>query len=754
MQYRRSEATDIGLNSKKGGLYFLSVNFSSLKKEKGALRLDLLSSVLPVLLLSTNLCLLGTFHIYASNSGEFVASFQEMLVSGLVSLWLILTLILLVPVLLLKNPWGQTLRLTFLFLGVVTYTHGNLLVWDVGVLDGTPLDFTKSGRNLVDLAIWLVAAAIFLKWRQVLLRQGWQVAILLLVLQAAGAIQLQWTKPASRIDGSDTLPPELPIVSSQGNVFHLVLDGFQASIFESLLERENRLGADLPGFTFFRDSTTSSPVTYLSIPASLTGVPYRFDTTISHYHEQALNGQNIYSELAEKGYSIDIATPVWWNPPRSFYSSYFRVPAPYSFGSEATRTSVAKLLDVSLFRQTPHFLKPLVYRSGNWWLSSLLNGAGTQFEHFAHNSFLLDLTDQLTVIDGSPRYKFIHLVTPHAPLVTREDCSFIGHEVEYTFENTAAQSLCTLENSLNFVRRLMELGVYDESLILIHSDHGGGVGFDLKTSDGNTVDSSKALDRLWGNPLPLLLIKPPYAQGRLHISDTWAELSDIPATILDLLGLEPNFPGTRLFAEGSSKNRSRYFYNSLIHRNDAAAKDRFDQFTEYEIRGSVYDLTAWDIRSEHEVNPLNDREKYIFGTRLSFGTEGTFRAFIESGWAMSTDKAITWTNGKAASLLIPFEKTQTDILLSARVKPFLAPGLIDSQRVTVRVGGSEISRFSLEKGEFQMIEVEIPAGLLMADGSTRISVELPDAISPSQLNVSPDRRMLGLAFYELQFEAR
>ena len=286
MQYRRSEATDIGLNSKKGGLYFLSVNFSSLKKEKGALRLDLLSSVLPVLLLSTNLCLLGTFHIYASNSGEFVASFQEMLVSGLVSLWLILTLILLVPVLLLKNPWGQTLRLTFLFLGVVTYTHGNLLVWDVGVLDGTPLDFTKSGRNLVDLAIWLVAAAIFLKWRQVLLRQGWQVAILLLVLQAAGAIQLQWNKPASRIDGSDTLPPELPIVSSQGNVFHLVLDGFQASIFESLLERENRLGADLPGFTFFRDSTTSSPVTYLSIPASLTGVPYRFDTTISHYHEQ------------------------------------------------------------------------------------------------------------------------------------------------------------------------------------------------------------------------------------------------------------------------------------------------------------------------------------------------------------------------------------------------------------------------------------------------------------------------------------
>ena len=102
------------------------------------------------------------------------------------------------------------------------------------------------------------------------------------------------------------------------------------------------------------------------------------------------------------------------------------------------------------------------------------------------------------------------------------------------------------------MQRLKALDVYGNSLIVIYGYHGGGVPFEMRTADGRVTTSTDSLRWVWGNPLPLVLIKPPVASGWVRISDLAVALTDIPATIADLLGEGGHpFPGQSMFAEPS-----------------------------------------------------------------------------------------------------------------------------------------------------------------------------------------------------------
>jgi len=236
-------------------------------------------------------------------------------------------------------------------------------------------------------------------------------------------------------------PKELAAFSINSNVIHIILDGYQASVFEQLLTEQPGLAKDFSGFTFFRDASTSSAITYLSVPAALSGKAFKNDQLISAYQERALRGHNLFSFLADNGYSLDVATPSWWNEPNELFASYYRIPGPYTDAHGALLSTALLLADISLYRQTPHFLKSMIYRSGAWLLSGwLVVKPEQQFAHFAHNAFFMDLIDKLAVAPSGPRYKFIHLVTPHPPLVTLADCSFAGASLEYSRDAFIQQS--------------------------------------------------------------------------------------------------------------------------------------------------------------------------------------------------------------------------------------------------------------------------------------------------------------------------
>jgi len=237
-------------------------------------RRQIVAAITPALLLTLNLLIFGTFLVFIQNRGEFQVSYTSILSQYYLPALLLIALISLLYLLPSKR-FHLALNAIVILLGLMTYTHGNLLTWDTGVLDGTPLDLSKTWRSVTDAGLWLAAAVLCFRYRQLLLTHGWKICLVLIVFQLAGAVQNTIVKRPETPQQSKIMPPHLARFSRAGNVVHIILDGFQSTIFEELLEEHPEIRQKLAGFTFFRGATTSSDVTYLSVPATLTGKPFK-----------------------------------------------------------------------------------------------------------------------------------------------------------------------------------------------------------------------------------------------------------------------------------------------------------------------------------------------------------------------------------------------------------------------------------------------------------------------------------------------
>jgi hypothetical protein len=714
---------------------------------------NLLRRDLPALALALSLAILGPAYVYLTNPGEFIidlgAMSGQVLLAAALGIWALFSALSRLP-----NKAGRAFTLFTLFLVFTSYVHGNLLLWDTGVLDGAPLGLGNNKRNAIDAVLWIALAWLVWSARDWMWRRGWMVCLLLLTFQCAGLIQAHVRQAAPAPSSYSDMPDSLARFSEGGNVVHLVLDGFQGSIFSLLLDDYPGWRGELDGFTFFPNAITPSSVTYLSVPAALTGVAFRNDRPISSYHQETLGGHTLYDAMRDAGYLVDVASPVSWNGKQPGMHSHYPIPTPFLTEARVTRSQALLLLDISLFRQAPHFLKADIYRSGTWLLSSLDTNPELLFKHFSHRSFLQKLIKNAKVAGADPRYKFIHLITPHPPLVSDPNCAYSGAELNYSLDAFKAQSTCTFDQVLDLLGRMKDMGIYRDSLILIHGDHGGGIGFPMRDPDGQITTSDRVLNRIWGSPQPLVLIKPPAASGALSVSDAPVALTDVPATASDLLDINTDWPGEPMFSVSPDSLRDRYYYRSSMHRNDAAAKDRFDDFDTFRIRGSIFEAGAWEQIESWRVPGLDERDKYSWGTRLTFGRHGNFKPFLSGGWSLSNKPDVTWTNSPVAVLELPFDPSpDSEVILRADVKPFLAPGKLVMQRLIIRVQQETIARFDLSEHRFQTIEAVIPTHLLRTEGVTRIAFETPDAAVPASLGVSADKRQLGVGFKALQFEA-
>lgn len=707
---------------------------------------------MPSLLLGLNLLIFGTFTVYNNNPGEFLVAYTDSLQLYYLPALLIFLALALVGML-LGSRAGRIFNAVIILFASLSYVHGNLLLWDTGVLDGSALDLSKNWRSMIDAVLWIAFGWIAFRFRHWLVDHGWKICVTLILFQAIGVVVSLGNEQSASKSNTFVLPAELTRFSEQKNLIHIVLDGFQASIFEQIISEHPEMVDDFSGFTFFRDATTSSAVTYLSIPATLTGKAFINQQNISEYLEQTLGGKNLYSFLADNGFQVDVATPLWWNQPSAIFSSYYRIPTPYTDEHATLLSTTLLLADISLYRQVPHFVKSLVYDSGTWLMSgTLVDQPEQQFSHFAHSAFFVDLQNKMTVVPSVPKYKFIHLVTPHAPLVSTSECGFTGKQMDYGTGASKNQSFCILKQLVGFLQKLKAMGIYDNSMLIIHGDHGGGVAFSMYRDDGSETNSAEALHRMWGNPLPLVLVKPLGKKGALQTSNELVQLLDIPATVTEQLGLASVFPGRSMFVTARGAEPVRFYYRSTMHRNDAAAKDHFDNFSTFKVTGSIYAVDSWHEVGTYVAPVTDDEDKYVWGTSLSFGNRGTFQPFQAGGWVVTRSKDVTWTEGHVAGLSISFSEINGPVRMLAKVKPLLVAGKLNQQQVGIIIGGRRAGEWMLNDDRFQDVELIIPPELFSATGNTDIQFELPDAHSPASLDSGKDQRVLALAFMSIKFE--
>jgi len=552
------------------------------------------------------ICVFAPLAIYAGNSGEFAAPYYDFLRAILPYAAIIVGGFALLGALLNGVPYRRCLAV-IAALGLLTWLQGHILVWDYGVLDGRDIDwFADAWRGVLDLAIWCVVLYVAFS--------GYERFGRVLVLAAVTAFGIQSVAAATvLVSNTSTLqaPSEVDLnviageaitrFSRQQNVVHIVMDGFQADLFSEIIDDPANadLKQELQGFTLFRDNLGAYPYTQMTVPALLSSRLYRNEMPVDDFVNDVFKGDTILNAAFDAGFEVDIAAPTALKNvySRGKYSHAYGIPAGDNVSAEYyIRNDAAKLIDLSLFRAVPHFAKSLVHRDQLWLFQSMvLSRAWLQTQYWADLIFLSRLAEQMTADRQAPVYKLIHVMLSHRPTVGNERCEFDGFR-KTTKANVIMQSRCGLLWVVDVLRRMRELGIYEQSLIVLMGDHGAWVPVDTFM---NEQDNRSGMNSMWvAMATPVLAIKPPGVMGNIRVSGAPTSVVDVPATISDLLGLKAQFEGMPVFSISEDVQRTR---RHLFYRfgTNPDAEDYLFPILEYVVDGNTLDASAWHLGATH-----------------------------------------------------------------------------------------------------------------------------------------------------------
>lgn len=502
-------------------------------------------------------------------------------------------------------PRDQKIFVYFLSsLFLLTWFQSQVLVWDYGALTGESIAWDNhKTQKITELLVWTTTAGVLIllyRRLQLLVRM---LALTLAVLQVAIAAALSAPQMLAESAATKTESNIAPLsaFSSEHNIIHIVIDGFQSDILEDLLTLEStgeRYTNHLTGFTFFRETLGVFPYTQFSVPAYLTTEVYSNEVQKEAFIDDTLSGTSVISVAKDNDYKIDIAMSGSY-----FIRRHSHLPHDTMIDIDALVSpdsdvgEVTMIWDIGIFRAVPHFLKPFVYNEQQWLISGIMaDDAKYSYKYFAHTDFLNRLTQNMNVGRAKPTYKLIHVHQTHRPMVVNQNCDFSGGILPDTRFTLGIQTACTMQTLIYFLEQLKELDLYDGSLILIHADHGGWV---PTLRDGAEIFVGDNAVPRWTLSLasPLFMVKPPHAEGDLRVSDALTSLLDIPDTVSDIMQWDMSFGHHSAMLLDEDYDRERrfrfYFWDENEWNNDFTRP-----IYEFSIKGSHFD-TDWELIDVH-----------------------------------------------------------------------------------------------------------------------------------------------------------
>ncbi len=407
--------------------------------------------------------------------------------------------------------------------------------------------------------------------------------------------------------------------SDTKNIFYYQPDSVSSDVVKKLFEDYPELAQEFEGFTFFADNAGAYNGTLLSTYSVFTG--RNADIYDNGYSEEefieAAKEFGFPQKLEENGYQTEFV-PVYGEhcagAPRLCIERHIADLTPKSLsqlGSQDARKDWLLLLDVSLFRHAPHFVKKHVYNNGDWilrdyfkpWYSTKVVGVGP---------VLKEVTDNITINKGPPRFKWYAGLGAHRPEQYDENCQPLPGRI-YSVEAGVNQTLCVLREYAAFLKELKKAGVYDTTALIFNADTGSGnLAFDLVHPPNAAHNQNKAglepnLDHI-SMARPALLVKPLHARGRMNISLAQTHQVNLPATVLDLADIPSDYDAPSVFDLTEDDVVRRKFFRIYFPIRYANTHMDFD---EYDIVGPAnhwasYKLKGWFRKDGSPIPPPPD----------------------------------------------------------------------------------------------------------------------------------------------------
>ncbi len=542
-------------------------------------------------------------HLYLGNVSSFSVPLSYHVVAGLA---LALAAAAASGVaLLLPRRAANAFVVVILALAAGLWIQGNLLVWRYGPMDGRPIDWSSHWVNgAIDATVWLLLAVFTWRFSPLLLDRARAISLSFLVIQT---ISLGILAIRAR---EQHLPEKIQIdergkfdLSRRRNIILLIFDELQGDVFSELLAQDPRLKELFDGFVYFPDTVAGASFTEIAVPFLLTGEIYDNSIPRSRFLEQSFTRQAVSKLLLDHGFDAELYP---WEALANG-AIYLREGIASNFKSHVVSPGYRKelreyalLLNIAMFRSAPHGVKRHLYDQGTWGWKELAAGGKAEKRrpaYYDNNSSLTELTRRSRARKDAPVFKAYHFAGAHIPL---HDYGGSGEPVEYNRANYLRVYSHLLMSAAEYLARLKEIGVYDDTMIFILGDHGSGRASDLlvpprRSGDfpGGSTPAARDDDfQLWkARALPLLLAKPFGARGSLRESRAPASLGDLPKTIAIAAGVDRPLPGQGLFDVPEDAGRSRTYASFAW---SGRRSDYVQPITLYSVTGPVWLDESWE----------------------------------------------------------------------------------------------------------------------------------------------------------------
>lgn len=417
-------------------------------------------------------------------------------------------------------------------------------------LDGSQPGFALSvalafGSVVVFMAVVLVIAIIARNSERT--RRG--IAFACLVGTVGTLVPQAMLSRHSAVRIPDVIALDFFQLSGGRNVIHLIPDALQTDAVAEVMDARADLRERLRGFQFFVNNVGTHPFTAPALPTLLTGTPHDLASgAMIADIERDLRQRSVTSALARDGVRVHFTGlgPSYCGAGAAscVNASFGRLEAPRP-GDKVHQEiwNLSLHLDLTLLRLAPAALAPQIHDGSDWMLSGTVRQL-LGISRVPH-PLIDDWVARFRVEPNAPSAYFLyHYIGTHLPFRWDRECTRLPN-AERGRANLIAQTHCVLEGIARLADRLHELGVYDQTAIVISSDHGTGI------PDGTA--SSEVVDpALVAVARATLMLKAPNDISPFRSSPEPTSLIDVPAIV-------------RAFARGEgwtapSAPRSRRFF--------------------------------------------------------------------------------------------------------------------------------------------------------------------------------------------------
>lgn len=560
-------------------------------------------------------CLFSPAEVYLGNTGDFIIDGAHILMPLLITaaaaaaaLWLIVNLMLLINEKLAKLVCCLILGFQSASLVQLLFLNGEMKEIDDAVINYEEPTLLHMADYIVFLGLVFAPLLILaLKEKKPGFgkklftgKTGTFVSLAIFAMQAAGAGSLLAQNGLGKSQ-EDSMPiffsykDVLDFSKDDDNILVVLTDKLDSNWMNEELKLYPDLYDLLEGFTYYDDNISVYSRTFPSVASMLTGKDY--DRRPNEYLNWAWSGETVCSKLKDAGWTVDLVLDQEQSyqaiePVLDDCDNIRRASSgDYNYVYFADDGIIPTMLDLSMAKLMPYMLKGIFIDGHTSGVSNgFISVKGINHVHTGKVGMESDLrlyryiTSEGITANGSGKvFNFIHTCFAHG-------CNGdLTKEVYGTFddEDFPLNLRADFEMLNEIFSRMKELGVYDNTTIILVADHGNNP-TRCKTETGDYIEA----------PIPAsLMIKPAGAQRAPLVVDSENKLSNayFAASILEYAGLDHSGQGYSYNDVIAMDKQPDRYYTVLPTVDPHESYD----YIVYRIDGNAYDFKNWHI---HEHN--------------------------------------------------------------------------------------------------------------------------------------------------------